>query len=120
MAPPQFQSRLAGFLFFYGLLIACSSTDETRFNPVWRDFCFSTCILSNTDQMLVPLFQSRLAGFLFFYSELIAWAKHNTLFQSRLAGFLFFYDPQYRLALLQFAFQSRLAGFLFFYNVKAH
>ena len=36
------------------------------FNPVWRDFCFSTFVIALL-AIIFSAFQSRLAGFLFFY-----------------------------------------------------
>ena len=39
--PVEFQSRLAGFLFFYHRYFD-AAWPPPSFNPVWRDFCFST------------------------------------------------------------------------------
>ena len=62
-----FQSRLPGLLFFYVSLKHSVKSRVTGFNPVCRDFCFST-----TGQIVVKgsnlSFQSRLPGFLFFYA----------------------------------------------------
>ena len=95
--PSRFQSRLAGFLFFYvlaaiaagyenpvsipsgGIFVFLRCGTDLRydqlsfcFNPVWRDFCFSTVTAGAFPPNFFMTFQSRLAGFLFFYT------KHTT------------------------------------------
>ena len=89
-----FQSRLAGFLFFYWM-----EYELDRYREQERQF------------------QSRLAGFLFFYEP----NRHDDAVTVEMvsipSGGIFVFLPDEAVAEApQAPFQSRLAGFLFFYR----
>ena len=87
-----FQSRLAGFLFFYRFMGQYCPNVESVSIPSGGIFVFLLMAMA-TVCLLVSAFQSRLAGFLFFYEKMVVVNDNRReAFQSRLAGFLFFYE----------------------------
>ena len=61
------------------------------FNPVWRDFCFSTPMVGTTRKRNSRCFNPVWRDFCFSTTEFLPARLTSKWFQSRLAGFLFFY-----------------------------
>jgi hypothetical protein len=88
-----------------------------RFNPVGRDFCFSTKQPLGWPELRLR-FQSRWSGFLFFYPNSPAMTiNRKRCFNPVGRDFCFSTLSDHKLLLDPDEFQSRWSGFLFFYGI---